>query len=329
MKNIFVTRKLPESGMTMLRERTDVNVTVYDQDHVIPREDLLRGVRGADVLVSILTDKIDGEVMDAAGAQLKLIANYAVGVDNVDLDAAKARNITVTNAPTPEISESVAEHAIALIFALAHRIVEADQFAREGKYEGWGPELLLGTDVAGKTLGIIGTGAIGSALARRFHAGFGVRVLYHDVKRNEKLEQETGAAFVSNEELLRTSDFVSVHVPLLPSTKHLIGANELAMMKPTAFLINTSRGPVVDSHALVDALKRDIIAGAGIDVFECEPNIACSPEDIATLRKLQNVIITPHTASATRETREAMSRQMAKNVLALLDGATPPNAVTR
>ncbi|MCR4312329.1 MAG: D-glycerate dehydrogenase [Candidatus Uhrbacteria bacterium] len=327
MANVFITRKVPEAGLKLLRAKGDITIDLYDQDKIIPRNDLLRGVKGADVLVSILTDKIDAEVMDAAGPSLKLIANYAVGFDNIDLEAAQARHIAVCNAPTPEISESVAEHTIALIFALAHRIVEADAFARSGKYEGWGPELLLGGDVAGKTLGIIGTGAIGSALAKRFHLGFGVKVLYHDIKRNEKLEAETHAAFVENDQLLQQSDYVSVHVPLLPTTKHLISDREFSLMKPSAFLINTSRGPIVDTHALVKALKQKKIAGAGIDVFECEPAFACDPEDAKALRSFSNVVITPHTASATVETRDAMSRQVALNVLAFIDGKTPPNII--
>lgn len=327
MANIFITRKIPNLGLEILKKSGKANISLYDQNHIIPRDALLQGVKGAEIIISILTDKIDAEVMDAAGPQLHLIANYAVGFDNIDLEAARKRNITVCNSPTPEISESVAEHAIALIFALAHRIVESDAFNRAGKYEGWGPELLLGTDVIGKTLGIVGAGAIGSALAKRFHTGFGVRVLYNDIRRNEQLETETEAEFVELEELLRKSDFVSLHVPFLPSTKHLIGENELKLMKPTAFLINTSRGPIVDTHALVQALKRKTIGGAGLDVYECEPNIACELEDMRFLRSFTNVILTPHTASATIETRDAMSRQIALNVLAFLDGKTPPNLV--
>ena len=327
MTKIFVTRNIPSIGLEMLRKSGKANIEVYSEDAVIPRETLLRKVKGVDILISILTDKIDAEVMDAAGPQLHLIANYAVGFDNIDLQAAKERNITVSNAPTPEISESVAEHALALIFGLAHRIVESDQFARDGKYHGWGPELLLGSDVVGKTLGIIGTGAIGSSLARRFHTGFGVRVLYHDMKRNEKLEAETAAQFVENDELLQKSDFVSLHVPLLPSTTHLIGERELSLMKPTAFLINTSRGPVINTHALVVALKRKQIGGAGLDVYECEPELACDLKDAQALKSFSNVIITPHTASATVETRDAMSKQVALNILAFLDGKTPPNIV--
>lgn len=311
----------------MLRARKGIEIDIFEKDRAISRWELMRRVRGADVVLSILTDKIDGAVMDAAGPQLRMIANYAVGFDNVDLAAARARKIIVSNSPAPEVSESVAEHVIALIFALAHRVVETDEFTRRGKYKGWGPQLLLGTDVAHKTLGIVGAGAIGSALARRMRDGFGVDILYHDVKRNPEFEKTFGAKFKTLPQLLKTADFVSLHVPLLPTTHHLIGEKELKSMKPTAYLINTARGPVINEAALIRSLQRNEIAGAGLDVFECEPFIACSPRQIKALRKLQNVVITPHTASATRETRDAMSRQAATNILAFLSGKRPPNAV--
>jgi lactate dehydrogenase-like 2-hydroxyacid dehydrogenase len=273
-----------------------------------------------------LTDKIDAGVMDAAGPKLKMIANYAVGFDNIDLKAAAERNIMVTNAAAPEVSESVAEHAIAMIFALAHRIVETDTWTRQGKYKGWGPKMFLGGDLKGKTLGLIGAGAIGSAIARRLRDGFDVNIVYADIKRNEKLEAE-GAKYLKQDQLLRQSDFVSLHVPLLPATHHLISTKELKLMKKTAFLINTSRGPIVDEIALVKALLRGDIAGAGLDVYECEPLIDCNPKDMYELRKLPNVVLTPHTASATIEARQAMSTTAAKNILAFLDGKQPPNAV--
>ncbi len=327
MKRLFVTRRIPTVGLDILTVRTDLDVKLFPKDKIIPRADLLAGVKGADAILTILTDSIDAEVMDAAGAQLKLIVNYAVGFDNIDVNEAKKRGITIANATTTNIAESVAEHTVALIFALAHRIVEGDEFARLGRYTGWGPELLLGTDVIGKTIGIIGTGAIGSAVARRFHAGFGVNVLYTDIKRNEKLEAETQARYVELDELLHAADFVSIHVPLLPNTRHLIGERELGLMKKTAFLVNTSRGPIVDEHALVNALSQGVIGGAGIDVYECEPMLACDPLDAKALRSMPNVVLTPHTASATRETRDAMSRQAAANVIAWLDGTPLPNAI--
>ena len=327
MTKIFVTRHIPSPGIELLNALPSVTVDVYGEDQIIPRDVLLKNVAGADILVSILTDKIDAELFDAAGPQLKMVANYAVGFDNVDVVEAKKRGIIVTNAPTPEINESVAEHAIALIFALAHRIVETDQFTRDGNYHGWGPEMLLGTDIIGKTLGIIGGGAIGSGLARRMKDGFGLTILYNNPKPNPVFEKEFSASFRTKEALLQESDIVSLHVPLLPSTTHLIDADALAMMKPTAFLINTARGAVVDTEALVHALETGKLAGAGLDVYEGEPHLAPTSEIAERLRTLPNVILTPHTASATVTTRAAMRRQVVKNIEAFLAGETPENAV--
>lgn len=327
MPRIFVTRHIPSPGLEMLGALPNVQLEVFGEDRIIPREILLEKVQGADILVSILTDKIDSEVFDAAGPQLKMVANYAVGFDNIDVVEAKKRGIVVTNAPTPEVNESVAEHAVAFIFALAHRVVETDQYTRDGKYRGWGPEILLGTDVMGKTLGIIGAGAIGSGLARRMKDGFGIKIIYNSHQKNEDFEAQFDAEFKDKESLLREADFVSLHVPLLPTTTHLIDATALAMMKPTAFLINTARGPVVDEAALVDALESKRIGGAALDVFEGEPNIATDPKVAERLRKLQNVILTPHTASATIETRASMSRQVVKNIEAFLAGESPENSV--
>lgn len=322
--NIFITRRIPESGITLLKKK-GYNTVIYPKDKKIPRKDLLRGVQGADAILSLLTDRMDDEVLEAAGAQLKMVANYAVGFDNVDLKAAKQRGIIVTNTPSDKVTEAVAEHAVALIFGLAHRMVEADAFTRAGKYHGWGPKLLLGTDVMGKTLGIIGAGRIGSAIARRLHNGFGVNIIYNDIQRNPDMEKSYKARFRSKTQLLKEADFISLHVPLLPATRHLIGAKELKAMKKTAFLINTSRGPVVDELALVKALAQSDIGGAGLDVYECEPFIDCNPKDTYELRKMKNVILTPHTASATREAREEMSTVAAKNIVAVLSGKKPLN----
>ena len=318
---IFVTRIIPDEGLKLLRRDKRVTVDVYEHDKIIPRTELLRRVKGATAILPILTDKIDAQLFDAAGPSLRMVANYAVGFDNVDLTEAAKRGIVVTNTPGLEIAETVAEHTIAFIFALAHRLVETDQFARDGKYHGWGPQMLLGTDVIGKTLGIIGTGKIGEGVVKRMYEGFGVKIVYNDVRRNETIEKEELATFMTLEGVLKTADFISLHVPLLPSTRHLIGAKQLKLMKQTAFLINTSRGPVIDEKALIAALQKKQIAGAGIDVYEHEPDIPLA------LRKLQNVVITPHTASATIETRQVMSRRAAENILAFLDGKTPPNAV--
>ncbi|HLD20593.1 MAG TPA: D-glycerate dehydrogenase [Patescibacteria group bacterium] len=327
MTSIFVTREIPDEGLKMLKQDKRLKIEVYEGDKLIPRRELLRRVKGKDIILSMLTEEIDREVMDAAGPSLKMIANYAVGFDNIDLKEAAKRGIVVTNAAHPNVSETVAEHTVALIFALAHRIVEADHFTRQGKYKGWEPMSLLGTDVTGKTLGIIGAGNIGGMVARRMKEGFGLRIIYTSAHRNEAFEKEHNAIFKSQTQLLREADFVSLHVPLLPSTKHLIDDKSLGLMKKSAFLINTARGPVIDSAALVRALKKGKIAGAGIDVFEGEPQFARRKPDADYLQHAWNVILTPHTASATIETRQAMSRTAAENILAFVKGKTPSNLV--
>lgn len=324
--SVFVSRIIPDAGIKLLKKK-GFDVEVYPHDTLIKKEILLKKIRGKDALISILTDPIDAQVMQAGLPTLKVISNYAVGVDNVDLAAARARKIMVTNTAVAEVSESVAEHVMAMMFALAHRIVETDRFTRFGKYHGWGPNMLLGTDIMGKTVGIIGLGRIGRALARRLFGGFGVHILYADPKQDTEFELAFQATYVSQTELLKKSDFISLHVPLLPSTRHLISTKELKMMKKTAFLINTSRGPVVDELALVKALKNKKIGGAGLDVYECEPLIDCNPKDMYQLRTLDNVVLTPHTASATLETRQAMSLAAAQNVIDALSGKRPENLV--
>jgi glyoxylate reductase len=322
MTRVLVTRRIPEAGLRLLRAKRGITLDLYKEDRPIPRKEFLKRIKQADVLLSLLTDKVDAEIL-AAAPRLKLIANYAVGFDNIDLVSAKKHGVVVTNTPCDEINESVAEHTIALLFALAHRIVETDAYTRAGKYHGWGPELLLGTDIAGKTLGLVGTGRIGTAVARRLHDGFNINILYHDPKRNPDIEHAFGARYVSLRELLKLSDFVSLHVPLLPSTRHLIGVRELSYMKPTSFLLNTARGAVIDEKALVHALVKKEIGGAGLDVYECEPFIGCNARDRKELHRLQNVVLTPHTASATVGAREAMSRVAAENILAFVEGKAP------
>lgn len=312
MPKVFVTRRIPEAGIKLLQE-AGLEVEVSDLDGVLPRQQLLQKVKGVDAILSLLTDKMNAEVMEAAGPQLKIIANYAVGIDNIDLKDAAARHVIITN--TPEVlTESVAEHAIALMFAIARRIVEADQYMRDGKYVGWQPLLFLGNDLLGKTLGLVGLGRIGAAVAKRMHDGFEMNIIYYDVKRNEELEKQYHLTYVDLETLLKKADFVSVHVPLLPGTRHLIGETQLKAMKKTAYLINTSRGPVIDEKALVEALKTGEIKGAGLDVYEEEPKMAPG------LAELPNTVLTPHTASATEETRAAMSELEAKNIIAVLEG---------
>jgi len=319
---VFVSRPIPEIGIKMLKDKEyDVLVNEKAKDRSARKEELLQGVKGADALLSILTDKIDSEVMDAGLPGLKIIANYAVGFDNIDVEAAKQRNIMVTNTPGV-LTETVAEHTFTLMLAISHRIVEADKFVRADLYKGWAPMLLLGSDLSGKVLGIIGLGRIGSRVA--FHAvkGFGMKVLYNDIKRNEEFEKEYGAEYVQSiDELLSKCDYVSLHVPLLESTRHLINEKRLGLMKSTAYLINTSRGPVVDEKALAKVLAEKKIKGAALDVFEFEPKVV--PE----LLKLNNVILTPHIASATEETRNKMAELAAKNIIEALEGKEPPNLV--
>jgi len=314
---VFVTRTIPEEGLRRLKEIAEVRV--YSKDNIIPRKELEKGVQWADALLCLLTDKIDDKLLDL-NPKLKIVANYAVGFDNINIKAASARGIPVANTPGAS-TDAVAEHTIALMMSIMRRIAEADKFVRAGKYKGWQPYLLLGSEVQGKTLGIIGTGRIGSGVARRAVKGLGMKLIYTDVQRNPELENNFGARFVPFGILLKESDVVSLHVPLLPSTRHLIGAEQLKMMKKTAYLINTARGPVIDEKALVSALKKKQIAGAGIDVYEFEPKL--SPG----LAKLDNVVLTPHTASSTMECRIDMARVAVDNVLAALRGERPPNCV--
>ncbi|MCD6506132.1 D-glycerate dehydrogenase [Candidatus Poribacteria bacterium] len=316
-RKVYVTRRLPQPAIDMLEERFDVEI--YPEDRAIPREVLMEKVKGIDALLPLLTDKVDAEVMDAAGGNLKIIANYAVGYDNIDVDAATKRKIAVTNTPGV-LTETTADMAWALMFAVARRVAEADKFTRAGKFKGWGPMMFLGGDVYGKTLGVVGVGRIGSAVAKRAR-GFNMRVLYTDVVRNEEIEKEVGAKKVELDELLRESDFVTLHVPLMPSTRHLIGERELKLMKKTAYLINTSRGPVVDERALVETLRKGEIAGAGLDVYENEPEL--SPG----LAELDNVVLTPHIASASVETRTRMATLAAENIIAFFEGKRPPTIV--
>ncbi|HJV33230.1 MAG TPA: D-glycerate dehydrogenase [Patescibacteria group bacterium] len=318
MAKIFVTRKIPKVGIDLLKA-SGHQVRVWPKSAVIPRKELLKGAKGAEAVLSLLTDKIDDAFFDAAGRQLKIVANYAVGYDNFDLAAFKRRGVLAANTPGV-LNGAVAEHAVALMFAVAKRIPESDRFTRAGKYKGWEPELLLGTELAGKTLGILGLGRIGAGVAKRAK-GMDMDVLYYDVKRNEAFEKELGAKYATVEELLGSADVVSLHVPLLPSTRHLIDAKRLKTMKRTAILVNTSRGPVIDEKALVAALKARRIGGAGLDVYENEPKLAPG------LAKLPNVVLTPHTASATVETRDAMARLAAQAVLDALAGKTPTNLV--
>lgn len=315
---VYVARRLPEPALAALRAQADI--TVWGTDEVPPpHEELLRQASASDGLISLLTDRIDEALLDAAPG-LRVVSNYAVGFDNIDLEAATARGVVVTNTPGV-LTETVADFTMALILGVARRLVEADKYTRAGKWKSWEPMLFLGRDVHGATLGLVGLGRIGAAVARRAR-GFGMRMLYNDIVRREDLEGELGLEFATLEEVLRRSDFVSIHTPLTPQTRHLIGAAELAIMKPTAFLINTARGPIVDQEALYRALKDGAIAGAGLDVFEVEPVSAGDP-----LLALENVVVAPHIASASVETRTRMAMMAVENLLAGLAGRRPPNLV--
>lgn len=320
--HIYVTRRIHEAGPALLK-KAGFKVTVYGKDQAINRKTLLAQAKGKDAILSLLTDKMNAEVFAAAGPQLKIVANYSVGFDNIDLKAASAAHVIATNTPSDKVNESVAEFTFALMLALARRIPEADHFAKRGKYKGFSPTLLNGTDVYGKTLGLIGAGRIGGMVARRAFHGFGMKLIYSDMRANPILEKETKAKKVSMQTLLKKADFISLHVPLLPSTRHLISSPEFALMKKTAFLVNTARGPVVDEKALLKALANKKIAGAALDVFENEPAIDCDLRDDLELKAFENVILTPHIASATEEARCEMSEIAAKNIIAVLHGKKP------
>ena len=318
---IFVTRRIPDAGLALLKSRKDVSLTVFPEDRAIPRAALIKGVKGASVIVSLLTDKIDGAVLDAAGPQLKVVANYAVGFDNIDLAACAKRGVKVVNTPGV-LSNAVAEHTFALMMAVTRRIPEADKYLRAGKYKGWAPMGFLGMGLQGKTLGVIGLGRIGKGVVDRAARGMGMKIMYYDVKRDSAFEQEEpGTVYATIDAILRKADVISIHVPLLPSTHHLINAKKLALMKKTAYLINTSRGPIIDEKALVAALKKGRIAGAALDVFENEPALASG------LAELPNVVLTPHIASATIGARSDMAQLAAQGALDVLDGKTPANMV--
>lgn len=321
MPNIYVTREIPEGGLRLLREKFgkfDMNA----EDRVLTREELLGAVRGRDGVLCLLTDPIDAAVLDAAGSKCKIFSNYAVGFNNIDVAEASRRNIMITNTPGV-LTDATADLAITLLFAAARRIVEGDTFTRAGKFKGWGPLLMVGQDITGKTLGIIGAGRIGANVAVKMAKGFGMKVLYSDKFANETLEKEIGAAKVDLPVLLAQSDFISMHVNLTEETRHMIGAAQFALMKSTCVFVNTARGPVVNEKALVEALHSKQIFAAGLDVFENEPALAPG------LAELPNVVIPPHIASATFWTRTRMAEMAAKNLIDALEGRMPEFCVNK
>ncbi|TEU06881.1 D-glycerate dehydrogenase [Candidatus Bathyarchaeota archaeon] len=317
---IFVTRELPERGLRIIKKRFDAEV--WADSAPPPKKVVIQKVAKVDALASLLTDKIDAEVFDVA-PNLKIIAQFAVGYDNIDIKEATKRGIYVTNTPGV-LTETTADFAWVLLMAVARRVVEADKYIRSGKWKvGWHPTMILGRDVYGATLGIVGLGRIGAAVAKRA-TGFDMRTLYYSATRKPNLEKTLGLEFADLDTLLQKSDFVSIHVPLMEKTYHLIDERKLKLMKETACLINNSRGPVVDEKALYKALTEGWIAGAALDVFEQEPTSIDNP-----LLKLDNVVVAPHISSSSHETRSRMAEMVAENLIAFFEGKIPPNLVNR
>ncbi|MDQ1274429.1 MAG: glyoxylate reductase [Planctomycetota bacterium] len=316
--NVFITRKIPEEGINLLKKFCQ-KVEVNPHDRPLTYDELMQESKGRDAMLTMLSDKMDARLIQEA-TNLKIIANYAVGYDNIDIKAASAKGVVVTNTPGV-LTDSTADMAWALLFSVTRRIVEGDKLTRAGKFTGWAPMMLLGGDLVGKTLGIIGAGRIGTAMAMRSR-GWCMKVLYTtQISRNTVLEEMLGAKRVDLETLLKESDFISLHAPLSEKTKHLIGVKELSLMKRTAYLINTGRGAVIDEEALVYALKNKQIAGAGLDVYEEEPKLKPG------LAVLDNIVLAPHLGSATVETRTKMSLMSAENIIAVLKKQKPNNCV--
>ncbi|GLV53334.1 D-glycerate dehydrogenase [Dictyobacter sp. S3.2.2.5] len=319
---ILVTQKIPADAYSLLHSIGEVEANM-DEGVIWSSEELLRRAPSHDYLLCLLTDTIDARVLEACASatpRLKLVANMAVGYNNIDVKAATRQQIMVSNTPGV-LSDTTADLAFSLLLATARRVPEAERFLRAGKFTGWGPLLFCGAEVHGSTLGIIGAGRIGQLMAKRA-GGFDMHVRYYNTRRlPADIEASYRLTYVELEELLRQSDFVSLHVPYAPTTHHLIGERELALMKSSAILINTARGPVVDEKALVHALQSGRIAGAGLDVFEHEP--AVEPE----LLSMENVVLVPHIASASFKTRTRMAMMAAENIVAHVQGQRPPNQV--
>jgi glyoxylate reductase len=319
LARVFVSRLIPEEGLRAIRDACDA--TVWEGELPPGRDELLRAIDGCAGVLTLLTDRVDDEFLDRAGAQLKVVSNFAVGFDNVDVPACTARGIAVGNTPGV-LTETTADLAFALLMAAARRVAEGDRYVRAGRWKTWGPMLLLGPDVHGSTIGIVGFGRIGQAMARRAH-GFGMQVLYHDLTRADPaIEAELNATFMPLEKLLPACDFVSLHVNLSDQTRGLMNAERLGWMRPSAILVNTSRGPVVDHAALYEALRDGVIAGAGLDVTDPEPIPAGDP-----LLSLENCLVVPHIASASRPTRAKMAEMAAANLLAGVRGERIPTPV--
>jgi glyoxylate reductase len=315
---VLIPQFVHEPGPTLARDGADT--TYWDPDRPPPRDELMAAIVDVDGLMCQSNCRVDAALLDAA-PKLRVVSNVAAGYDNIDVAAATARKIAVCNTPVTALHETTADLTFALMLAAARRLGEAERYIRAGRWTHWSPQLLVAADVYGRTLGIVGLGRIGRAVARRAR-GFGMEILYSGRRRNEEAERELGARYVELDDLLRRSDFVTLHVPATPDTRKLIGARELGLMKPTAFLINAARGAIVDQAALTAALKEGRIAGAGIDVFDPEPVAADEP-----LLALDNVVVVPHVGGASLPTRERMAETAARNLLAVLRGDPPPSCV--
>lgn len=315
---VYITRDIPERGLNLIKKHFEAEM--WPEYAPPPKNVIMDKAKNVDALVSLLSDKIDAEVFDVA-PKLRIVSQIAVGFDNINISEATKRGIYVTN--TPEVlTDTTADFAWALLMALARRVVEADKYVRTGQWKvAWHPSMLQGRDVYGATIGVVGAGRIGYAVAKRAK-GFDMRILFYDVIPRPEMEKDLGAKKVDLDTLFKESDFVSIHVPLMKETHHLVNAERLKLMKKTAFLINNSRGPVVDEKALYEALKKGQIAGAGLDVFEQEPTPIDNP-----LLKLDNMVVAPHISSASYETRSRMSEMVAENLIAFFEGKKPPNLV--
>ncbi|MGM0445065.1 MAG: 2-hydroxyacid dehydrogenase [Bacillota bacterium] len=317
MPKVFITRKIPDTGLEMLKEKYEVEV--FSDSTNPTKEELINKAKEADAIVSLLSDPIDREIIEKCN-NLKVIANYAVGYDNIDLDAAKENSISVTNTPDV-LTQATADLTWTLLLSAARRIIESDKFVRNLKYKGWGPELLLGQRTYGKTLGIIGFGRIGRAVAQRAK-GFNMDVLYNKrTPLDKKEENKLDAAYAELNELIESSDFIAINASLNESTYHLIDKPELKKMKETAVIVNTGRGPIINEKELANALINKELFAAGLDVYEKEPEI------YRKLLELDNVVLTPHTGSATTYARYKMSEMVAEDVIAVLEGREPNNKV--
>ena len=315
---IYVTRELPERGLRIIKQHFDAEV--WSEYAPPPKKMIIDKAKNVDALATLLSDKIDAEVFDVA-PKLKIVSQLAVGFDNIDVQEATKRGIYVTN--TPEVlTDTTADFAWALLMAVARRVVEADKYVRMGQWKvGWHPAMMTGRDVYGATIGIVGAGRIGYAVAKRAK-GFDMKILFYDVIPRPEMEKDFGARRADLGTIFRESDFISIHVPLMKETHHLVNEEKLRLMKKTAYLINNSRGPVVDEKALYTALKEGRIAGAGLDVFEQEP---ASPDN--PLLKLDNVVVAPHISSASIETRSKMAEMVAENLVSFFEGKKPPNLI--